>query len=200
MGHSAFVAELYDAAGYNYPKEIGLLDQLVMANGMRWDLAKQISSSAIDPMLADTVGEMRGFALGDEYRDEDGELLIEGLEIILYNLKKGGHYDMNAEPDFPYKAIGDAENKFRVQLFIYDAAWAWDKSLRLLFKYMQARQDKMPLVQFEGAGYYNYADILMLYNYCEGDKKAIDADIWFGPAWQEMLKSRGVLSASTIKN
>lgn len=198
MGHSAFVAELYDAVGYNYLKEIGLLDQVVRRSGMRWDPAKQISSSAIDPMLVDTVDQMRGFALGDEYCDEDGERLTEGLEITLYNLGKGGHYDMNAEPDFPYKTTGGAENKFRVQLFIYDAAWAWDKSLRLLFKYMQARQDKMPLVQFEGAGYYNYADILALYTYCDGDNKAIDADIWFGPAWQEMLKSRGVFPVEGV--
>ena len=33
-------------------------------------------------------------------------------------------------------------------------------------------------------------DVKKLYDYCKGDEQPIDEYLWFGEAWDEMLKTR----------
>lgn len=197
MGHSAFVVEAFDAKSYHFLNEVKLLSHLLNEIGMTWDIPDTLPADGFqfyENYLVD------GFATGEEYIDKDGDPRVETLEIYLDNLNKSQHADMNQEPNFPFQHVKNIGDVFKCSFFINDISWNWDKALRLIVKYMQVKKDQMPLVTFEDGSdkYYTLEDCLKLYHYCDGDHLRIDSDVWFGKAWEEMLKTKKPYSMDDI--
>lgn len=186
MGNAVIIDQIFDPVHYNYADEVSIVKAAFNKAGLIWNI----------PLDSVKEGKDLGFdlyGLGDIATGVYDPILNEreGLLFSLYNISKCEGNTVPAEDrHFPMYGQKYAD-LFRNSMFIDELSYQYDKGLRFIYYYMQAKKNQLPLVSFEWhADYIDYQDVKKLYDYCKGDEQPIDEYLWFGEAWEEMLKTR----------
>lgn len=186
MGNTVIIDEIFDANHYNFADEVKIVESSFSKAGLTWKPQPEFTEDGV--IFPSKLYGFEGIATGlyDPILQEK-----EGLIFSLYNLGKcEGNTPPVEDNYFPFYNQSYAK-LFRNSMFIDELSYQYDKGLRFIYYYMQAKKERLPFVNFGWyLDYVSYEDVKKLYDYCKGDEQPIDEYLWFGEAWDEMLKTR----------